>query len=330
ENSERIIRPRPFIRWGNAAILPQVWNMIPRYDWIHLHWPFFGTSEIIWLKYALGAPSAKLAITYHMEFITDNWLKALLAWPSRAILKNLVRQAAFITVSSFDYIKNSGDRHLFEDFQDKFKELPFGAHPHFSPGHYPSALSRRFPKASHEKIILFVGGIDRAHYFKGLSILIQSFTQIKNHAKLIIAGEGELREEYEKLVLRLGLSAKIHFMGAVADDELLDYYRFCDVFVLPSLTRGEAFGLVLVNAMAVGKPVIASNLPGVRTVVDDEYNGLLVNPGDIAGLGEAIDKILSSPELARDMGSRGQEKARQEYQWENIVRKLNGYYKVAR
>ena len=144
---------------------------------------------------------------------------------------------------------------------------------------------------------------------------------------LVIVGRGDMRDSYEQEVDKLALGDRVHFAGYVPDDELPDYYRLADVTVLPSTTAGEAFGLVLLESMASGVPVIASNLPGVRTVVDPEMDGLLAQPSDEDDLAAKLTALLSlQPEQRQAMGLAGRRKVEARYAWSKIGDLLDNMY----
>jgi glycosyltransferase involved in cell wall biosynthesis len=141
-------------------------------------------------------------------------------------------------------------------------------------------------------------------------------------------GDGDLRPHYEQLTNELGLSERIRFAGRVAGHDLPSVYRAADFLVLPSETRGEAFGVVLLEAMASGRPVIATHLPGVRSVVSDGIDGLLVPPGNHRALSAAIAKLAAlSPECRQHMGLAGRRKVEAEYGWERIGDRLEALYR---
>jgi glycosyltransferase involved in cell wall biosynthesis len=146
----------------------------------------------------------------------------------------------------------------------------------------------------------------------------------------VIVGEGDLRPEHEAQTAKLGLAQRVVFPGRVVEAELPDYYRLADVTVLPSITMGEAFGLVLVESLACATPVIASNLPGVRTVVSDGQDGFLVEPNSPPDLAEKLGTLLSltaSERLA--MGARGRAKVIERYTWEKVTAQLESVYQQA-
>jgi glycosyltransferase involved in cell wall biosynthesis len=143
----------------------------------------------------------------------------------------------------------------------------------------------------------------------------------------LLVGDGDLRSQYELRSRGLGLGDRVRFIGRISDQDLPDVYRAADFLVLPSETRGEAFGVVLLEAMASGKPVIASNLPGVRSVVADGIDGLLVRPSDSVALAEALDRMARmSGEARAAMGRAGRRKVEASYEWNQIGDRLEAIY----
>jgi len=148
-----------------------------------------------------------------------------------------------------------------------------------------------------------LGGLDSNHYFKGADKLIHAVSRLSiNDYHLFLVGGGELIPDLEKLVKKFKIENRITFTGWQADERLVKFYQAADLFVLPSIDRSEAFGIVLIEAMACGVPVIASDLPGVRAVVRDSETGLLVKPRDVEGLKQAIEKILTDDVIRESYG----------------------------
>ncbi|MCL4459845.1 MAG: glycosyltransferase family 4 protein [Chloroflexi bacterium] len=173
--------------------------------------------------------------------------------------------------------------------------------------------------------ILFVGRLEKR---KGFKYLLKAFPLVKRalpQARLIVVGaysEG-VKARYEAYVARHNLQ-DIIFTGYVTADMLPRYYRTCDVFCAPS-TGGESFGIVLLEAMASGKPVVASDIEGYRLVVSDSVDGLLVPPKDEEALAETLIRLLQDPSLGYEMGQRGALKA-QDYSWSKVARRVLNYY----
>jgi len=172
--------------------------------------------------------------------------------------------------------------------------------------------------------ILFVGRLEKR---KGLNYLIEAFKQVKqeiSNSRLIIVGPGtRLRHKYEKQVMRSGLKDVV-FVGYVAYDELPRYYKTADVFCAPATGR-ESFGIILLEAMAVGKPIVASNIEGYASVVTHGVDGLLVPPEDKEMLAQALISLLTDQSLRQEMGAKGRIKAL-EYSWEHIAQNVLNYY----
>ncbi len=172
--------------------------------------------------------------------------------------------------------------------------------------------------------ILFVSRLEKR---KGLNYLLEAFKQVKQEipdSRLIIVGPGtRLRRKYERQVARSRLKDVI-FVGFVSYDELPRYYKTADVFCAPATGR-ESFGIVLLEAMAIGKPIVASNIEGYAGVVTHGVEGLLVPPADKERLAQALISLLSDQSLRQEMGARGRAKAL-EYSWEQIAQKVLNYY----
>ena len=229
-----------------------------------------------------------------------------------------------------DYIKNSNIAGYYNKHKDKFVEVPNGVDSeHFRPMPKDESVLAKHDLTKDNKVIIFVGGLDRAHYFKGIFYLIEAFKLIEQkmpEARLLIVGEGDMVPEYKNLASQLQIGNKVIFPGGVGHDELPKYYNLADVEVLPSTDKSEAFGIVLVEAMACGKPVVASNLAGVRSVVDEGENGYLSKPKDVEDLASKLYKLLADNELARKMGENGRQKAVAQYDWQVVNNKIDEIY----
>ncbi|MFH1485999.1 MAG: glycosyltransferase family 4 protein [Chloroflexota bacterium] len=172
--------------------------------------------------------------------------------------------------------------------------------------------------------ILFVGRIEKR---KGLDYLLKAYALVKRefpNARLIVVGpDSGLREGYERFVRERGLDDVV-FAGYVGDEDLPRYYETAHVFCSPA-TGGESFGIVLLEAMASGKAIVASNIEGYASVARHGYEALLVPPKDEKALALALVHVLADERLREQMGARGREKA-QLYSWEHVSQKVAGYY----
>lgn len=319
----KVERLYPWFRYGNAGVLPQLFWKLNKFDVIHLHYPFFGGAEIIYFLNKIK--DLKLVITYHMDVVGTGILARLFRWHTQNVLPRILDKANKIIVTSWDYAQHSNIKDRLQAEPEKFAEIPCGVnHLLFKPRYKDKNLLEKYG-LHNKKIILFVGGLDKAHYFKGLNILIQAVNLMNDNDdfRVLIVGDGNLRDSYQSLADNFGLSNKIIFTGFVPDNLLPKFYNTADMLVLPSVDKSEAFGVVALEAMASGLPVITSDLPGVRSVVEKQKNGLLVKPGNVDNLVKMIKRLLGDPRLARQLGQAGRAKVLQRYTWESIGYKLD-------
>jgi len=313
------------LRLGNAPLMPSLWNLAG-FDIVHLHYPFYFGAEMLFLKSLLGG--SPYVVTYHQDVLFDGWLR----FPERlhhALLgRQILGRAARVLATSQDYARASRLRPLARARPGLVDELPNGVDARrFHPGVEGGAVRDHYDLRPEDRTVLFVGALDRAHYFKGIGVLLQALGRISDPGlRLLVVGHGDLLAAYQSQAQALGLAARVTFCGRVPDADLPAHYAASDLLVLPSTTMGEAFGVVLLEAMACGKPVIASNLPGVRSVVDDGRDGLLVRPGDVEDLAEKVRRLLADARGRREMGARGRKKVEERYDWPRIVPRLEQVY----
>lgn len=156
-------------------------------------------------------------------------------------------------------------------------------------------------------VILFVGALTTWHSYKGVDLLLRAFSEVGKKydtARLLIAGSGSLVPLYKRMAKELGLSDKVIFAGRVNEEQLSSYYAASDVFVLPSKDYSEGYGLVLLEAMASGKPVIGSAVGGIVDVISQGETGLLVAPSSTA-ISEAVVELLENEDKRLKMGKNG-------------------------
>ncbi|MDD5626225.1 MAG: glycosyltransferase family 4 protein [Patescibacteria group bacterium] len=318
----RTIYLKPFLKFGNAAMVPQVTWHLKNFDIIHLHWPFIGAEFIIFAKLC-GLIKKSLVVQYQMDLIDRGWRGIFFKLYSLFFIPILAKAADKILVSSFDYAHYSHIRRYVDRFEKKFIAVPLGVDmSKFYLQPKDDELLKKYNLSYREKIVLFVGGLDRAHYFKGINVLIKAIANV--NCKLIIVGEGDLKPKYQALVNNLNIKEKVIFAGYVSDEDLPKYYNLADVCVLPSIGRSEAFGLVLVEAMACAKPIIVSDLPGPRTLVQN--NGFKVKIGDVNDLRQKISLILEDQVLANQLGAQSFKLVKEQYNWPTSVQKLEQIY----
>jgi phosphatidylinositol alpha-mannosyltransferase len=172
--------------------------------------------------------------------------------------------------------------------------------------------------------ILFVGRLEKR---KGVDYLIEAFKQVKREipkSRLIVVGPGtRLRHKYEKRIRKSELEG-VFFTGYASFNDLPRYFKTADLVCCPATGR-ESFGIVLLEAMAVGKPIVATNIEGYASVLTDGAEGLLVPPRNPEKLAKALMSLLTDERMRREMGARGRKKAVQ-YDWTQVSRRLMDHY----
>ena len=255
-----------------------------RPDVAHLHFPY-PVGEVS--QYLLGR-SRHAIMTYHSDIVRQKMILRLY----RPMMLRVLRSIDRIIVSTPDYLESSPTLQL---FQDKCRIVPYGIDrlPFLQADRKAAQALRRHHGGG--PLILFVGVL---RYYKGLSFLLEAMPQIP--AKLLIVGEGPMKSALYAQAREMGLDKKVVFVGRICDKELPLYYRAADLFVLPASERSEAFGLVQVEAMSAGIPVISTEVgTGTSFVNLDGESGVIVPAKNPDALAQAINALLSNEPLRR-------------------------------
>ncbi len=315
-----VVELRPLVARGNGACLPQVVWRVGSFDVVHLHYPFFGTAELLAARRAVTGP--RLVLQYQMDVVGVHWKARLFEWHRRAVLPFVVRAADAIVVTSTDYAASSFLAPRLAALGAKLVAIPGGVDLGvFHPGADRTAARHRLGFTEHPTVF-FLARLDRAHYFKGLHVLIEALAQIPE-AALVVGGDGEWRGQYERQA-RDRLGGRARFVGELSDTELPSYYRAADLVAVPSIDRTEAFGLVVLEALACGTPVVASRLPGVRTLIEEGRGGYLATPGDALDLAAKLAQALGE-RAALSAHLRTVDRAR--FGWPTIAAELLALYR---
>jgi rhamnosyl/mannosyltransferase len=292
----KITRVGILLRAGAAPICPGMVSYLRRSDAdiIHLHHP----NPMAFVAYLGSGTQRKMVVTYHADTVRQKMLSAVFA----PVLHRVLGCSDAILVTSPNYLASSA---VLQRHEPRCHVVPLGIYPERFEMAPPEALEIR--KKFGPRIVLSVG---RLIYYKGFEYLISAMRSVE--AKLLIAGEGPLRSTLEELATRNGAAHKVAFVGAPAD--LMPYYHAADVFVLAAVARSEAFGLVQLEAMAAGKPVLNTRLAsGVPFASLDGVTGITVPPADSDALAGALNRLLADPELRARFGQAGRERVRQEF-----------------
>ena len=312
----KVIRLPTWLTIGPAPISPGVFTAVLRqkFDIANLHDPNPAQNFFAWL--ALRLKRKPFVVTYHSDIVPYSLSIKLMKYLYVHFFQRyfLFRKAKQLMPTSPQYIEISDILH---HFRHKCSIVPNGV---------DLAVFKPKKIKTSGKDILFVG---RLIYYKGLQYLIKAMPEILEKvpdAKLTIVGDGPLKGEWMALARRLKVDHKIDWKGRVSDEEMLREYQKCDVFVLPSIYKTEAFGIVLLEAMACGKPCVGTNVSGTEFVLDD--SGIAVDPEDEEQLSTAIVRVLTNKKLAAEMSRKGLAKVKG-FDWKKIADQVLNVYKGA-
>lgn len=277
---------QPLVR-GLGAYLRRI-----QADVVHLHEP----NPLAMVQYLISGNPAPLVIHYHSDIVRQKRLR----WLYRPWLSMGLARAQAIVVGSQELLDGSP---VLARWKHKCVVIPFGIE--LEP--YLAIERPVLPSPEGLPLILAVG---RLAYYKGFHYLIEAMSQLPA-ARLAIVGEGPERGELEARITRLGLGSRVELCGRLDDPGLLNWYRRADVFCLPSCERSEAFGLVQLEAMGAGLPVVSTDLPtGMRAINRHERTGFVVPPHDSGALATALVRLAADPALRRRFGDAARERAR--------------------
>lgn len=196
---------------------------------------------------------------------------------------------------------------------------------HFRPGSQGDGVRAKHGIPAGTPLVLSVG---RIVPHKGMEHLVEAARSIED-ARVVIAGTGPHVPALQRLAKTMGVDGRVVFAGRVPNEELPDYYAACDVFVLPSVSRLEAFGIVALEAMACGKPVVVSDIPGVREVIQDGREGLVADAMNPEDLGRKIRALLANERVRREMGGRARETVEERFSRSKVVDQIEAVYHQA-
>lgn len=280
-------------------------------DAVHINVPF-PLADVALL---LSGYKGRVVVSWHSDIVKQKKLMLLY----KPFMMYLLRRADIILTATQGHVEGSD---YLPAFREKCRILPYGIEPEdylsVEPAPY---LTRRL--SSKDSVKVFFTG--RLVYYKGVDVLLKAFMKVKG-CELFIAGTGELEQSLKDFARSHGLEKKVHFLGFLPDKELRQAYRDCDIFVLPSVVKSEAFGIVQLEAMIYGKPVINTQLPsGVPYVSIHGETGITVPPSDPDALAAAINTLAADPALREKLGRNGAERVKNEFSEKKVIRKLYGY-----
>ena len=335
-------RIKPTFAIGNAPLIPSL-ARIEGFDVVHLHYPFIFGSELTLLgRLSRRRRRQALLVHYKNRLVGKGTRRALFDAYEHTAAPLLAREADRVCVlspdhaSSVPYLRRTGERR-----PEKLIEVPNGVDTKlFAPEPNGSAVRARLGIPDDALVAAFVATLDRAHHFKRLDLAIEALARIAGEgaaaaaqpspaAHLVVAGGGELLETFRDQATAAGVGERVHFLGPVPHAELPGVLRGADLLLLTT-EPPESFGIALIEAMACGLPVIATEYPGVRAVVDEGATGIVVPRGEAAAVTAAVrERIDAGPSGRARMGAAGRKKCERLWSWPRLLDRMDGAYAEA-
>lgn len=278
----KVICVKPLAKIAGTMIAPEMipWLKAHRgeYDIIHVHHP----DPMAALALRRSGYKGRVILHWHSDILKQRFFLMFY----RPLLRWLIRRADTIVGTSPVYVKESP---WLRNVQDKCTYVPIGIAPVETTG--DNIIRNRYPG---KKIVLSIG---RLIPYKGYEYLVETAKYLPDDYRVVIGGSGPLQEQLERQIKEYGLEEKVSLEGYVKEGGLGAYYGAADIFVLSSTMKTEAFGIVQIEAMSCGVPVVSTRIPasGVAWVNKDGESGITVEPRDAKALAEAVEKICDNP-----------------------------------
>ena len=287
-----------------------------QFDIIHLHFP-----DPLGQFTAMTLPrSVKRVISWHSDIIKQRSALALY----RPFLDAFVRDVDAIIGATPQHFSSS--QQMAPGKPGQLREvIPYG----FDAGAFgwnDAARQRRAALDAQPRTRPVIFTVGRHVYYKGFDVLIRALSSVD--ADLWIGGRGPLTESLRQQARDTGVAERVRIVGFIPDEELVAYYEACDIFCMPSTERAEQFGLVQLEAMHCGRPVVATRLgTGVEYVTLHEVTGLLVEPGNVDALSRALHRLLDDAGLRARLGAAGRQRVAEAFSVQQMVDKTVAIYR---
>ena len=307
-------RSVPLPSGGSTARVCLSWWLYPkvrdllrreRYDIVHLHEPMAPILPLCVLEFSDSVNIGTFHASYNHQRLYTFTRPITKRWHKRLHGGIAVSPAAC--------------RYVNEAFPADYKIIPNGIDVDHFASHPKPFLQYKDGKTN----ILFVGRLEKR---KGLKYLLEAYSLLKwdlPNIRLIVVGPGTPDRDSYRILGARGLQ-DVEFVGKVSYDDLARYYATADIFCSPA-TGAESFGIVLVEAMASGKPVVASEIEGYKGILTHEEQGLLFPSKDSEALAQALARLIENPALAQQLGAKGRQTAEQ-YRWSVVASQVEDYY----
>ncbi len=316
----RVVRVRPRLTWLTSPVTPALRRVLRdrEADVVHAHSP--PPLSAYYAARACRDTGRPLIVTYHCDLeLPRVWGTLVTTLYRRTLEASTLRTAKRVVATSQTYAATSRTV-----WRHGVRVIPMAVDARrFNPA-VDGASARRTLDPGDRTVVLFVGRLVR---HKGVEYLLQAARAIPE-GLFVIVGDGPMAEEYRALAVKLQVP-NVRFVGRVSESDLPGYYAACDLFVLPSVSRLEAFGTVALEAMASSKPVVLSDIPGVREVITHGREGLLAEPLNASDLASKVRELLGDEKLRWRMGDLGRRKVEEVYNMQRVAGLVEEVYEGA-
>lgn len=293
------------------AMISRLRKIATAYDVVHVHHP----DPMAALALFLSGYKGKVVLHWHSDILKQKRLMKLYA----PLQSWLIRRADLILGTTPVYVRESP---FLEKVQSKCDYVPIGVDDFYRQDEKTNTIRERY----HGKKIVFALG--RLVEYKGYEYLVKAAALLDNNTQIVIGGTGPLMESLKVLSEHLGVTDRIDFLGFVADEDVAAYYQACDCFCLSSILKTEAFAIVQLEAMAFGKPIISTAIPGsgVSWVNQHLQSGLIVPVEDEVSLARAITKLMTDEVLYEQLAKGSRMRYEQFFRREKMVENAKEIY----
>ena len=297
------IQARPWLELAGTPVCPTMpWHVLRRqlaqpFDLVHLQFP---ADPMAHFASSLLPASVPRVVSWHSDIVRQERMLRLY----RPFLDRLLRSTKAVIAATPAHFTSSRQLGAAQG-RASFHVIPYGLD--LSRFRERPALADELRRRYGDRFLIF--SLGRHVYYKGFAFLIRALADLPD-AVLVLGGQGPLTETLRRAAAEAGVEPRVHFAGRIPDVDLPAYYHASDVYCLPSVERAEAFGIVQVEAMASGRPVVCCELGnGVSWVNQDGVTGLVVPPADPGALAAALRRLQDSPELRSKLGAQARERA---------------------
>lgn len=307
-----IVRVPTWLTFASTPLCPGMIAQIraSRADIVHIHLP----NPTAVLAYLASGHRGRLVVTYHSDTVRQKLLGALF----EPFVQQVLRRSAAVIATSPNYRRSS---RTLAACLDRCHVIPYGIPVEQFAHCDPAAISQIRARFG-ERLVISVG---RLVYYKGFEYLIRAMSNV--NGRLLIVGDGPLRQSLEQLSQQLGLAEKVIFAGEIQNEQVVPYYHAAELFALASVARSEEFGIVQIEAMAAGLPVVNTALDsGVPFVSLHDETGFTVPPEDAQALAAAINRLLDDHALRRTFGTAAGLRAQKEFSLAMMIRRTLALY----